>query len=77
MDKFTDKKEGFIWGMRIIFWWVIFALFFMICSFIIVYQKYKSKDTNEENELMKDEMGENMSEFMKLEIRRRLAQSTF
>ena len=77
MDKFTDKKEGFIWRMRIIFWWVIFALFFMICSFIIVYQKYKSKDTNEENELMKDEMGENMSEFMKLEIRRRLAQSTF
>lgn len=76
MDKFTDKKEGFIWGMRIIFWWVIFALFFMICSFFIVYRKYKSKESNEENELMKDEMGENMSEFMKLEIRRRLAQTT-
>ena len=28
MDRFEDEKEGFIWGMRLVFFWVIFALFF-------------------------------------------------
>ena len=25
MDSFYDKRQGFIWGMRVVFWWVIFS----------------------------------------------------
>ena len=30
MDRFIDKRQGFIWGMRVVFWWVIFSLIFFI-----------------------------------------------
>ena len=76
MDKFQDKKVGFIWGMRVVFWWVIFALIFMLSAFILVYKKYKKRDHEEKDLMEEEEMQENMAEFMKLEIRRRLAQSS-
>ena len=77
MDSFTDRRMGFIWGMRVVFWWVIFALIFLGSSWIIACKKYKSGIDNDEKDLMEDEqMGVDISEIMHLEIRRRLAQQS-
>ena len=76
MDRFEDEKLGFIWGMRVIFFWVIVALFFIWASYIVSYRNYK-KNMNGETEgssmLENDSMKENLSNFMKLEIKRRMA----
>ena len=48
MDNFEDRRIGFIWGMRVVFWWVNFALIFLIISWIVAYRKYKSGIDNEE-----------------------------
>ena len=78
MDKFSDKRQGFIWGMRVVFWWVIFSLIFFIISYFIAMNKYEKEKNNpeesEEDSMIEDSMKENMSNFMKLEINRRLAQ---
>ena len=78
MDRFVDKRQGFIWGMRVVFWWVIFSLIFFILSYIIAIHKYESQKSNpedsEESSMVDESMKENMSNFMKLEINRRLAQ---
>ena len=78
MDEFIDKRQGFIWGMRVVFWWVIFSLLFFIISYFIANLKYekqmKNPDESEESSMIDDSMKENMSNFMKLEINRRLAQ---
>ena len=78
MDKFSDKKQGFIWGMRVVFWWVIFSLIFFIISYFIANYKYLNQKNNpeesEESSMIDDSMKENISNFMKLEINRRLAQ---
>ena len=78
MDRFVDKRQGFIWGMRVVFWWVIFSLIFFAISYIIAINKYekqkKNPDESEESSMIEDSMKENMSTFMKLEINRRLAQ---
>ena len=80
MDKFSDKRQGFIWGMRVVFWWVIFSLIFFIISYFIAMNKYEKEKNNqeesEEDSMIEDSMKENMSNFMKLEINRRLAQGT-
>ena len=79
MDRFVDKRQGFIWGMRVVFWWVIFTLIFFILSYFILvdkYQKLKTIEESEESSMIDDSMKENMSNFMKLEINRRLAQGT-
>jgi MFS family permease len=78
MDSFVDKRQGFIWGMRVVFWWVIFCLIFFIISYFIAsnnYQKQVGNDDSEDSSMI-DDMKENMSNFMKLEINRRLAQGT-
>jgi hypothetical protein len=61
--------------MRLIFWWVIFAVIFLTLAWIIAYNKYKSGD-KEEQDLIEDEMNQNMGDLMKLEIMRRMAQSS-
>ena len=75
MDEFIDKRQGFIWGMRVVFWWVIFSLLFFIISYFIANLKYekqkKNPDESEESSMIDDSMKENMSNFMKLEINRR------
>ena len=79
MDKFVDKRQGFIWGMRVVFWWVIFSLLFFIISYFVAYDKYqkiKKKNNEAEDSSMIDSMHDNMSNFMRLEINRRLAQGT-
>ncbi len=79
MDKFVDKRQGFIWGMRVVFWWVIFSLLFFITSYCVAYDKYqkiKKKNNEAEDSSMIDSMHDNMSNFMRLEINRRLAQGT-
>ena len=79
MDKFVDKRQGFIWGMRVVFWWVIFSLLFFITSYFVAYDKYqkiKKKNNEAEDSSMIDSMHDNMSNFMRLEINRRLAQGT-
>ena len=79
MDRFEDEKLGFIWGMRVIFFWVTFALFFIWASYLVSYRNYK-KNVNGEVEgssmLEDNSMKENLSNFMKLEINRRLAQGS-
>ena len=78
MDEFIDKRQGFIWGMRVVFWWVIFSLLFFIISYFIANLKYekqkKNPDESEESSMIDDSMKENMSNFMRCEINRRLAQ---
>ena len=81
MDIFTDKRKGFIWGMRVVFWWVIFSLLFFFISYFVAQNKYqKIKRNNNETEdsdmIEDDSMKDNMSNFMRLEINRRLAQGT-
>ena len=79
MDRFEDEKEGFIWGMRLVFFWVIFALFFIWASYIVSYRKSKRNnyEITEGSSMIEDSsMKENLSNFMKLEINRRLAQGT-
>ena len=76
MDRFEDEKLGFIWGMRVIFFWVIVALLFIWASYIVSYRNYK-KNMNGETEgssmLENESMKENLSNFMKIEIKRRMA----
>ena len=79
MDRFEDEKEGFIWGMRLVFFWVIFALFFIWASYIVSYRKSKRNnyEITEGSSMIEDSsMKENLSNFMKLEINRRLAQGS-
>jgi len=78
MDIFEDEKLGFIWGMRVIFFWVTFALFFIWGSYLVSYWNHKrfpNADT-ESSSMIEDSMKENLSNFMKLEINRRLAQGS-
>ena len=79
MDIFVDKRQGFIWGMRVVFWWVILCLIFFIISYFVAqnkYQKIKRNNSEAEDSSMIDSIHDNMSNFMRLEINRRLAQGT-
>ena len=81
MDRFNDKRKGFIWGMRVVFWWVIFCLIFFIISYFVAKKNYETSERNngegeESNFVDENSMKDNMSMFMKLEINRRLAQQT-
>ena len=79
MDRFEDEKLGFIWGMRIVFFWVIFALFFVGASYYVSYRNFKRNvygETEGSSMIEDNSMKENLSNFMKLEINRRLAQGT-
>jgi hypothetical protein len=73
MDGFVDRKEGYKWGMRLIFWWSIFSAIFMGGAWIVAYNKYKS-GVKDDDELMEDEMNQDMGDLIKLEINRRMAQ---
>ena len=81
MDKFVDKRQGFIWGMRVVFWWVIFSLLFFSISYFIAKRNYEkieksNGEAEDSNFVEENSMKDNMSMFMKLEINRRLAQGT-
>ena len=81
MDKFVDKRLGFIWGMRVVFWWVIFSLLFFSISYFIAKRNYEkieksNGEAEDSNFVEENSMKDNMSMFMKLEINRRLAQGT-
>ena len=80
MDRFEDKDKGFIWGMRVIFWWSIICLLFFIISYFISYNNYRKNRVRGENEnssmIDDNSMKDNLSSFMKLEINRRLAQGS-
>ena len=79
MDSFEDERKGFIWGMRLIFWWVIIALLLFIISYFISYNNYRKNkmlgETDKSSMIEENSMKENMSNFMRMEINRRLAQS--
>ena len=79
MDRFENEKIGFIWGMRVVFFWVIFALFFLTVSYYVSYRNYKRNvygETEGSSMIEDNSMKENLSNFMKLEINRRLAQGS-
>ena len=79
MDRFEDEKIGFIWGMRVVFFWVIFALFFIGASYYVSYRNFKRNvygETEGSSMIEDNSMKENLSNFMKLEINRRLAQGS-
>lgn len=74
MDAFENKKDGYKWGMRVIFWWSFFAAIFMGCALIVAYNKYKKhKDSKDDASLVEDELGQNMGDLIQLEIMRRMA----
>ena len=81
MDSFDDEKKGFIWGMRVIFWWVVVALMFFIISYFVSYSNYKKNkkltgESDKSSMIEDNSMKDNFSNFMKLEINRRLAQGS-
>ena len=78
MDIFEDEKQGFIWGMRLIFFWVTFALMFILSSYLVSYYNYKkyNNEDQEDSNMIEDSMEDSLSNFMKLEINRRLAQGS-
>ena len=80
MDKFDDERIGFIWGMRVVFWWVIVALIFFIISYFVSLSNYKKNKITGESDrssmIEENSMKDNFSNFMKLEINRRLAQGS-
>ena len=79
MDRFENEKEGFIWGMRLVFSWGSVALVFISISYYISYQNNKRNiygETESSNMIDESSMKENISNFMRLEINRRLAQSS-
>ena len=76
MDSFTNKNEGYKWGMRVIFWWSIFAAIFMSFALIVAINRdKKSKDHKDDVSLIDDELGQNMGDLVQLEIMRRMAQN--
>ena len=77
MDSFEDKNQGFIWGMRVIFWWAIICLICFITSyFISKNNNRRNSGENENSSMIEDSMKDNLSKFMRLEINRRLAQGS-
>ena len=77
MDRFEDKDQGFIWGMRVIFWWAIICLACFIASYFISKNNYRrNSGENENSSMIEDSMKDNLSNFMRLEINRRLAQGS-
>ena len=78
MDIFEDEKQGFIWGMRLDFFWVIVALIFIFASYLVSYNNYKkyNNEDQEDSNMIEDSMEDSLSNFMKLEINRRLAQGS-
>ena len=78
MDIFEDEKQGFIWGMRLIFFWVTVALMFILSSYLVSYYNYKkyNNEDQEDSNMIEDSMEDSLSNFMKLEINRRLAQGS-
>ena len=77
MDRFEDKDQGFIWGMRVIFWWAIICLACFIASYFISKNNYRrNSGENENSSMIDDSMKDNLSNFMRLEINRRLAQGS-
>ena len=77
MDRFEDKDQGFIWGMRVIFWWAIICLACFIASyFISKNNNRRDSGENENSSMIEDSMKDNLSNFMRLEINRRLAQGS-
>jgi len=77
MDRFEDKDQGFIWGMRVIFWWAIICLACFIASYFISKNNYRrDSGENENSSMIEDSMKDNLSNFMRLEINRRLAQGS-
>ena len=78
MDIFEDEKLGFIWGMRLIFFWVTVALMFILSSYLVSYYNYKkyNNEDQEDSNMIEDSMEDSLSNFMKLEINRRLAQGS-
>ena len=68
MDKFDDHIQGFIWGYRVVLWWSVFGLIFIIITWIYVSnsEKYKQADNYNEIQDIKN---------VQLEISRRQAQS--
>ena len=79
MDCFDDEKQGFIWGMRVGFWWVFFSVFSLIFAWVYEYKKrnkFKIEGLNQDSSSSaEEEMEANFADFIKLEIRRRIALS--
>lgn len=74
MDSFENKREGYKWGMRVIFWWSIFAAIFMAFALIVSYKRNKNPNNfKDDASLMEDELGQNMGDLIQLEIMRRMA----
>ena len=66
--------------MRVVFWWVIVALIFFIISYFVSLSNYKKNKITGESDrssmIEENSMKDNFSNFMKLEINRRLAQGS-
>ena len=79
MDFFDDKREGFIWGIRVVFWWVIFAMISLVSAWLMEYRKKKERiQLGEDKSESESEIGmeADIEDFVRLEIRRRMVLSS-
>jgi hypothetical protein len=78
MDSFPDKTVGYTWGIRLIFWWSIFAVIFMVFAWIYALRKFKT--SGDDKNVVHDDMNQSMGDLViyiiknkvKLEIMRRM-----
>ena len=78
MDFFEDEKEGFKWGMRIGFWWVICTECLLYLAYLESKKNVKSNNMEEINGDVgsdNDSLKNGMAFFVKMEIKRRMAMS--
>jgi len=66
MDSFSNRKEGYKWGIRVIFWWSIFGVIFMSLAWIHAYRKFTNSNTEKKSlvDIENDEMNQTMAELV-------------
>jgi hypothetical protein len=68
MDSFPNRFQGYKWGIRVIFWWSIFAVLFMSFALCYAYRKQqnenKSSDKKNLVDLDNEEMNQTMAELV-------------
>ncbi len=65
MDIYPNKVEGYTWGIRIIFWWTIFAVIFMAFAWCYALRKFKVNLKSDEKQLVPDDMNQSMGDLVK------------
>jgi len=64
MDIFPDKKIGYKWGIKVIFWWCIFAVLFMVFAWLYALRKFNTNESSEDKNFVADDMNQSMGDLV-------------